>query len=69
MSAAPLLLAGASLVLLALGAKRMVPPTAGGHRGTARPPGRVARSRAGRRLAASGNPLPMDMFEHVQMVA
>jgi len=51
-SAAPLLLAGASLVLLALGAKRMVPPTAGGHRGTARPPGRVARSRAGRRLAA-----------------
>ena len=21
------------------------------------------------RLAASGNPLPMDMFEHVQMVA
>ncbi len=51
MSAAPLLLAGASLVLLALGAKRMV-PAADGDRGRAgRPPGRVARSRAGRRLA------------------
>ncbi|HTI32761.1 MAG TPA: type II secretion system F family protein [Miltoncostaea sp.] len=51
MSAAPLLLAGASLALLGLGVRRMVPAAAPGGPATTRPPGRVARSRAGRRLA------------------
>jgi tight adherence protein B len=50
-SAVPLLLAGASLVLLGLGAKRIVPARAG-RRDASRPPGPLARSRAGRRLAA-----------------
>ena len=52
MSAAPLLLAGASLALLGLGVRRMVSVAAGVGLGPARPPGRIARSRAGRHLAA-----------------
>jgi tight adherence protein B len=51
-SAAPVLLAGASLVLLGLGVRRMAPSRDGRPGGPARPPGPVARSRAGRRLAA-----------------
>ncbi|MGE0029187.1 MAG: type II secretion system F family protein [Thermoleophilia bacterium] len=52
MSAAPILLAGASLVVLVLGAKRMVPAAHAGRARAARSPGWVARSRAGRGLAA-----------------
>ncbi|MGE3232255.1 MAG: type II secretion system F family protein [Thermoleophilia bacterium] len=52
MSAAPILLAGASLVVLVLGAKRMVPAAHAGRARAARSPGWVARSRVGRGLAA-----------------
>jgi tight adherence protein B len=44
-------MAGASLVLLGLGAARMAPPRAG-HARAPRPPGRFASSSAGRRLGA-----------------
>ena len=51
MSAVPLLLASASLVLLGLGARRVAPARDPRTGGPGHPPGRVARSRAGRRLA------------------
>ncbi|HMO01220.1 MAG TPA: type II secretion system F family protein [Miltoncostaeaceae bacterium] len=52
MTAAPLLMAGASLVLLGLGMRRMVPATRAGHLRATRTPGWIARSRPGRGLAA-----------------